>query len=323
MPLPRASVDWEKLRDPHPGSGTGKRFAAGWVEAWDQASGRYYYYNTTPGAEAVTWAAPPELKKAAAARWSGGVDEVSAALWGAAQLHCRRLARSTASRDGRSGWQRGRLYPKQRKRPTLSAFEFGHFMRLALFCKPRLCNRVFTLLDLNGDGELSRKEWTAALELFSTVGRREARAAFLFQLVDPAGPGRTCSQQLTGKPAKEIDEGAVNYFFERFLVAAEDTVDVVLGAVEQYFGLAVQSHVRRGDGTMQSKGGKPALVPGRHIGKKGTHRPTGRPAGRGGHVVGAANQGVHTEQGLEHADYFRPEAVRGHRVASLSPTLIW
>ena len=71
-------------------------------------------------------------------------------------------------------------------------------------------------------------------------------------------------------------------------------VDIILIAVERYFGLAPQTHVRRGDGRS---------VRGQHLGQLGTHRPTGRSVG----VGCAANQGRADMQGLEHADYFRPE----------------
>ena len=221
------------------------------------------------------------------------------ALWGAALKVNRVIARRAASmpKGGHSsGWRGGKeLKAARLKVKQLCPYEFGQFVDKALFAKPRLATRFFQLLDEDGDDELNAAEWRAGLELLCDPGRRVDRVSFLFDLMDPAGSGQKCQAQVTGldrHEGRQIDEAAVDYFFRKYLVPADDTVDAVLESVELYFGLAPQNAEKRGDGRK---------VPGAHRGMLGTHRPTARAVGLGDQ----GNQGLCDEQGLEHADYFR------------------
>ena len=98
-----AHVDWERLRERSPGSGTGRALPHGWTEGWDDATGRYYYYCTLPGHEAVNWAPPPAAGKAKKTK-TGIIHEPCAGLWGAGLLHNRRVARSSTSKE--VSWQK-------------------------------------------------------------------------------------------------------------------------------------------------------------------------------------------------------------------------
>ena len=76
--------------------------------------------------------------------------------------------------------------------------------------------------------------------------------SFLFKMIDPAGSGQLCQGQVSGRPGakRELDEETVLFFLEKFFVLEDDTIDIVLGAAERYFGLAPATHVKRGDGRM-------------------------------------------------------------------------
>lgn len=221
------------------------------------------------------------------------------ALWWAALKSNRAIARRATSmpKAGQnSGWQGGRQLKAARlKVRRMNAYEFGQFADKALFGKPRLATRFFQLLDADGDGELSAADWHAAIELLCSPDRSR-RVSFLFDMIDPGGSGQLCQAQTTGRDkfeGRQVDEAAVDYFFRKFLVARDDTVDVVLASVERYFGLAPRNAEKRGDGRK---------VVGAHLGMLGTHRPTARAVG----IADPGNQGLCDEQGLEHADFFRP-----------------
>lgn len=221
------------------------------------------------------------------------------ALWWAALKCNREIARRTASmpKAGQSsGWRGGRrLKAAGVKVQRMNAYEFRKFVDKALLAKPRLTNRFFELLDGDADGELSAVEWSATIELLCSADRSR-RVSFLFDLMDPGGSGQLCQTQMAGRDkheGRQIDEAAVSYFFQKFLVLRNDTIDVVLESVERYFGLAPANKEKRGDGRK---------VVGAHLGMLGTHRPTARAVG----IADPGNQGLCDEQGLEHADFFRP-----------------
>ena len=249
-------------------------------------------------AEAEQPSEPPELQQRRAARReaerrAGAVRT----LWAAAHRQNRRYARrssSTAAGGRTTGWRGGQsLRAGRQKVRSLCAHEFGIFTSSVLFNKPRLAKRLFELLNGDGDENLSADEWRAAFELLCDPARGAERTAFLFRLVDPGGPGQRCQYQVTGRRGRQIDEASVEYFFERFLVLADDTVDIVLASVERYFGLAPSTTQKRGDGKM---------VVAAHHGMLGTNRPTAPAVG----LRDPGNQGRADVQGLEHADYFRP-----------------
>ena len=157
-------------------------------------------------------------------------DVAGAALWAAGLHMCRRLSKTVSSRAGSTGWQGGYM-ARQRKRRTLSKFEFAHFLKGIKF-KPALAPRVFRLLDTSGDGEVGGPEFRDAIGLMTDRGRRRERISFLFRLIDPAGSGQLCQRQVSGRPgaSRELDEATVLFFLEKFFVLEDDTIDVVLGA---------------------------------------------------------------------------------------------
>lgn len=201
------------------------------------------------------------------------------ALWAAMHKSNRVLARRASSLPAKgqgSGWRGGqRLAVGRTKLRTLNSYEFGQFVDRVLFAKPRLATRFFQLLDGDGDAELSAVEWQGMIQLLCHPTRRADRVSFLFDLMDPSGSGGRagpCQSQVTGRDASEgrqIDEAAVEYFFRKYLVPADDTVDIVLESVERYFGLAPSNSEKRGDGRK---------VPAAHHGMLGTNRPTARKA---------------------------------------------
>ena len=238
------------------------------------------------------------LKKAKAADEQRRTRAIRALWWAALKSNgtIARRAASMPKAGQHSGWRGGRqLKTAQLKVRSLNAYEFGKFADAALFGKPRLATRFFQLLDADGDGELSTADWDAAIELLCSPDRSR-RVSFLFDLIDPCGSGQLCQAQTTGRDrfeGRQIDEPTVDYFFRKFLVARDDTVDIVLASVERYFGLAPANTAKRGDGRK---------VTGAHLGMLGTHRPTARAVG----LADPGNQGLCDEQGLEHADFFRP-----------------
>ena len=100
-------------------------------------------------------------------------DAAGAALWGAALHMCRRYSKTVSSREGSAGWRGGHM-EAQRKRRTLSQFEFTQFMKEIQF-KPALAPRIFRLLDTSADNEVGGPEFREALGLMTDAGRRHER----------------------------------------------------------------------------------------------------------------------------------------------------
>ena len=107
---------------------------------------------------------------------------------------------------------------------------------------------------------------------------RPRQQELLFRLVDSVS---SITVDRTEPLARvTISTAEMENFFARFFVLADGTVDTILGAAEAFFGVAIPTHEKRGDGRRIRL---PVTLP------------------------GADYQGRCDEQGLDHAHYYRPK----------------